>query len=52
MDLNEDNNSNTILSISFNKTNTCVAIGTETGFLIYRLVPFEKIIDRGNNKLS
>jgi len=47
MEINEDNPINKILSLSFNKTNTCLACGTETGFIIYRVDPFEKIIERG-----
>ena len=38
---------NQILRLSFNRTNTCISAGTEIGFSVYRISPFEKIIDRG-----
>jgi len=38
---------NKILYTSFNNNNSLFAIGTETGFQIYKSSPFELKIDKG-----
>ena len=40
--MNNINENNKILNISFNQDNSCFAISTQTGFIIYETFPFKK----------
>jgi hypothetical protein len=42
-------NNNNILSLEFNQDNTCLACGTETGFTIFFVSPFQELISRSIN---
>jgi hypothetical protein len=43
-------NAEEILCLSFNQDCTCMAAGTEKGFIIFNTNPFKKKFYRGNNK--
>jgi hypothetical protein len=42
-------NAEEILCLSFNQDCTCMAAGTEKGFIIFNTNPFKKKFYRGNN---